>query len=33
MQDALIITGAGNEYDFVWLFTGYSILVKLKYTT
>jgi len=30
MQDTLDITGAGNEYDFVWLHTGYSILVQLK---
>jgi len=33
MQDTLDITGAGDEYDFVWLYTGYSILVQLKDTT
>jgi len=33
MQDTLDITGAGKEYDFVWLYTGYSILVQLKDTT
>ena len=33
MQDTLDITGAGNEYDFAWLYTGYSILVQLKDTT
>jgi len=26
MQDTLDITGAGYEYNFVWLYTGYSIL-------
>ena len=34
MQDTLLdITGAGYEYDFVWLHTGYSILVQWKDTT
>jgi len=27
MQDTLDVTGAGYEYDFIWLYTGYSILV------
>jgi len=27
MQDTLDITGAGYEYDLVWLYAGYSILV------
>jgi len=26
MQDTLDITGAGYEYDFIWLYTGYSVL-------
>jgi len=26
MQDTLDVTGAGCEYDFIWLYTGYSIL-------
>jgi len=29
----LDITGAGYEYNFIWLYTGYSILVQLKDTT
>jgi len=33
MQDTLNITGAGYEYDFIWLYTGYSILVQWKDTT
>jgi len=33
MQDTLDITGAGHEYDFIWLHTGCSILVQLKDTT
>jgi len=33
MQDTLGITGAGYEYDFIWLYTGYSILVQWKNTT
>jgi len=33
MQDTLDITGAGYEYDFRWLYAGYSILVRLKDTT
>jgi len=33
MQDTLDITGAGYEYYFIWLYTGYSILVQLKDTT
>jgi len=27
MQDTLDITGAGYEYGYAWLYTGYSILV------
>jgi len=27
MQDTLDTTGTGYEYDFIWLYTGYSILV------
>jgi len=30
MQDTLDITGAGYEYDFMWLYTSYSILVEWK---
>jgi len=30
MQDTLDITGAGYKYAFIWLYTGYSILVQLK---
>jgi len=26
MQDTLDTTGAGYEYDFIWLYTGYSTL-------
>jgi len=26
MQDTLDITDAGYEYDFIWLYTDYSIL-------
>ena len=33
MQDTLDITGAGYEYDFIWLYTGCSILVQWKDTT
>jgi len=33
MQDALDITGAGYEHDFIWLYTSYSILVQRKDTT
>jgi len=33
MQDTLDITGAGYECDFIWLYTGYSILVQWKDTT
>ena len=33
MQDTLDSTGAGYEYDFIWLYTGYSILVQWKDTT
>ena len=29
MQDALDVTGAGYEYDFIWLFTGYSVLNRI----
>jgi len=29
----LDIAGAGYEYNFTWLYTGYSILVQLKDTT
>jgi len=28
MQDTLDITSQVNEYDFIWLYTGYSILVR-----
>jgi len=31
MQDTVDITGAGYEYDFIWLYTGYSILVGLQW--
>jgi len=27
MQDTLAITDAGYEYDFIWLYAGYSVLV------
>jgi len=27
MQDTLDITGAGYRWDFIWLYTGYSVLV------
>jgi len=27
MQDTLDVTSAGYEYDFMWLYTGYSVLV------
>jgi len=33
MQDTLDITGTGYEYDFIWLYTNYYILVLLKDTT
>jgi len=33
MQNTLDITGAGYEYDFIWLYPGYSILVLWKDTT
>jgi len=33
MKDTLDITGAGYECDFIWLYTGYSILVQGKDTT
>jgi len=36
MQDTLIITGAGYEYDFCWfstLETGYTLLVQWKDTS
>jgi len=33
MQDALDVTGAGCEYDFIWLYADYSILVQWKDTT
>jgi len=33
MQDTLDITGAGYECDFIWFYTGYSILVHWKDTT
>ena len=33
MRDTLDITGAGCEYDFIWLYTGYSILVRWNDTT
>ena len=33
MQNTLDITGAGHEYDFIWLYTGYSISVQWKDTT
>jgi len=33
MQDTLDITGAGYEYDFISLYTGYSILLQWKDTT
>jgi len=33
MQDTLEITVAGYEYDFMWLYSGYSILVQWKDTT
>ena len=33
MHDTLDITGAGYEWDFIWLYTGYSILVQWKDTT
>ena len=29
----LDITGVGYEYNFIWLYTGYSILAQLKDTT
>ena len=32
MQDTLDITGAGYEFDFIWLYTDYSILVWWKDT-
>jgi len=28
MQDTLDISGAGYENDFIWFYTGYSILVQ-----
>jgi len=28
MHDALEITGAGCQYDFIWLYTDYSMLVQ-----
>jgi len=30
MQDTLDITGAGYEYDFIWLYIDSSILVQFK---
>jgi len=33
MQDTLDITGAGYRWDFIWLYTGYSVLVQWKDTT
>jgi len=33
MQSTLVITGAGDEYDFIWFYTDYSILAQLKDTT
>jgi len=33
MQDTLDIIGAGYECDFIWFYTGYSILVHWKDTT
>ena len=33
MQDARNITGAGYERDFIWLYTGYYILLQWKDTT
>ena len=32
MHDTLDITCAGYEYDFIWLYTGYSMLVQWKDT-
>jgi len=28
MQDTLDITGAGYEYNFIWLYAGYSVLAQ-----
>jgi len=33
MKDTLDITGVGYEYDFIWLHTGYYILVQWKSRT
>jgi len=33
MQDILDNTGAGYEYDYIWLYTCYPILVQWKNTT
>ena len=33
MQDTLDITGADYEYDFILLYTGYSVLVQWTNTT